>query len=62
MRIGRAEFGMTKYHRKDNPLKRFFEISHDKGLCGCHILSVSIFYFTWLGDECYLNPPENEET
>lgn len=61
MRIGRIETGITKFHQPQK-WTRYFELSYDKGLCGCHIFSVFIFYFTWMGDECYFNPPENEET
>ncbi len=62
MQIGRLEFGKTRYHVSDNPIRRYFTVSYDKGMCGCRILSISILYFTWMGDECYFNPPENEES
>lgn len=61
MRIGRIEIGITKYYTSNSPIGRYFEISYDKGLCGCRILNISVFYFTWMGDECYFNPAENEE-
>lgn len=60
MRLGRLECGITRYHTQLG-LMDFFGIEYCKGHCGCHILSISIFYFTWMGNECYFNPPENEE-
>lgn len=58
MKIGRMETGISTGKRK---LVDYFEFSYIKGMCGCHIFSLFIFYFTWMGDECYFNPPENEE-
>lgn len=60
MRIGRLEMGIWKSEQKLT-LKDYFEFSHDAGSCGCHIITVSRAYFTWLGDECYLDPVENED-
>lgn len=63
MGIGRLHISITKYPPK-SPWKwyeRWFELSHDKGLCGCHIFSISLICIEWLGDECYNNPPENWE-
>lgn len=61
MRLGRIETGITIYTRK-RTLKEIFHAEYIKGMCGCHIFNLSIFYFTWMGNECYFNPPENEET
>ena len=60
MRIGRLEFGIVAYNAPKN-WKVYFTAEYDKACCGCHILGVSVFYITWMGDECYFNPPENEE-
>lgn len=61
MRLGRIESGIARYYTKDDSIARYFNASYGKGLCGCRILSISIFYFTWKGNECYLDSPENEE-
>lgn len=60
MRIWRIEFGIWKMNRRLT-WKDYFELAYDPGLCGCKLFTVSRFYITLLGDECYLNPPENEE-
>lgn len=61
MRIGRIETGLTKFPAKTKWQERL-EFSYMKGFCGCHIFSLALFYFTWLGDECHFADPENEET
>lgn len=60
MKIGRLDIGIWTTPRKLT-WKDWFELAYDPGLCGCHIFTISRIYITWLGDECYLNPPENEE-
>jgi hypothetical protein len=63
MQIGRLDIGLWKYP-PNSPWKwyqRWFEISYDKGLCGCHLFTVGRICVTWMGDECYNNPPENWE-
>ena len=52
MRILRFEFGLWKCAGKI-AWKEYFELSYMNGSCGCHILTISRFYFTWLGNECY---------
>ena len=52
MQFWRLELGIWKTERKLT-LKDWFEFSYDPGLCGCKIFTISRFYITWLGDECY---------
>lgn len=63
MKIGRLDIGLWKYAKNNRWTlrERYFEISHTKSLCGCHIVTISKICITWMGDECYFNPPENEE-
>lgn len=48
MRLWRFEFGFITFHTEP---KWVWE--YDKGMCGCHILSLGKLYLTWLGNECY---------
>jgi hypothetical protein len=57
VRLGRFEFGIILFHESN---KRKYVFSYDNSDCGCRILEIWKFYFTWLGDECY-NGYYNEE-
>lgn len=51
MKIKRFEFGITKYGGNIK-LKNYLSVSYLNCNCGCKILSLSIFYITWLDKEC----------
>jgi hypothetical protein len=62
MRIGRLQFGLTKYNA-GRKLSDWLELSYSdwSDMCGCRILSVSLAYFTWLSRTCRCSKCNNYE-
>lgn len=60
MRLYRFEFGKWSFLQQTE-WKDYFEVSYDKGCCDCHLFSLSLFYFTILGNECYTRIIEEEK-
>lgn len=52
MRVRNIEIAITKMY-EPRKLKDFFELSYLKTMCGCRILSVSVFYLTLLSKTCH---------
>ena len=52
MVFGHFEIGIW-HPIKPRTLKDYLEFSYIKCHCGCTILTISIFYFTWLRNDCY---------
>jgi hypothetical protein len=52
MTIWRIDIGLWTTERPLT-LKDYLLVEYDKGLCGCHILTISRMYFTFMGNECY---------
>jgi hypothetical protein len=55
MRIGRLEFGIIKgsgSFANKSPWKYKDNWGYTVAICRCRILSLGLFYFTWLDKEC----------
>lgn len=48
----RAYFGLW-IPIKASKLKDYIRLGYEHAVCGCYILTFSIFFFTYLSKECY---------
>lgn len=58
MKIKRLEFGIATICGK--PAWKDLTFEAHKGMCGCYLIDIWMFYITWMGDECYF-PCKNPE-
>lgn len=59
MKLGRLDVGFWKYEREPF-FEEWFEVSYNKALCGCHIVTVSRLCITWLVSDCYFESGEKK--